>query len=97
MASRGQLLQASWRSPLALSALFSAVVGAGLMAPQAIAATEQSNAGSLSWNSPEALVIAAKSRRSRVRFVPPDNARPRTTVGSGSRGRVRFAPPNAPA
>ncbi|MEM9771656.1 MAG: DUF928 domain-containing protein [Cyanobacteria bacterium P01_D01_bin.73] len=66
-----------------------------LAAPEAIAAFESQGDKAPTWSGAEMVVATAK--RSRVRFIPPDDARPRTTVGSGSRGRVRFAPPSAPA
>ncbi len=84
-------------APQAIAAPEAPAVGKGNVEKSSVekSSVETGNTQSLSWDLSESLSVAAKS--SRVRFIPPDNARPRTTVGSGSRGRVRFAPPNAPA
>ncbi|MGD1938045.1 MAG: DUF928 domain-containing protein [Cyanophyceae cyanobacterium] len=91
------VLSVGLMAPQAIAAPEAPAVGKGNVEKSSVekSSVETGNTQSLSWDLSESLSVAAKS--SRVRFIPPDNARPRTTVGSGSRGRVRFAPPNAPA
>ena len=86
-----------------LGGLMVGMIGVAIAAPAAIAGdsllfSELSSEHVASpsqnlWGSVAVEAGVTKANRRRVRFVPPKDARPTTTVGTGSRGRVRFAPP----